>query len=44
MGIGAMTDVRWTDFYETAAKTVYPADLDWKSAYTLEFVTPAKTP
>jgi NitT/TauT family transport system substrate-binding protein len=44
MGIGAMTDARWQDFYETAARNVYPPDLDWKSAYTLEFVTPAQTP
>jgi len=40
LGIGAMTDARWAAFYETAAKSVYPADLDWKSAYTLQFVTP----
>lgn len=39
-GIGAMTDARWTEFFETAAKAVYP-DVDVRSAYTLQFVTPA---
>jgi len=38
-GIGAMTDTRWRDFYETMSKAgVYPADLDVTKAYTLQFV------
>jgi NitT/TauT family transport system substrate-binding protein len=39
LGIGAMTDARWKDFFDTMVKAgVYPADLDYKSAYTLQFV------
>ncbi len=39
LGIGAMTDTRWKAFFETmAAAGVYARDLDYKSAYTLEFV------
>ena len=38
-GIGAMTDARWKDFFETMAKAgLYPAELDWQRAYTLQFV------
>jgi NitT/TauT family transport system substrate-binding protein len=39
LGIGAMTDARWKDFFETmAGQGVYPKDMDWKKAYTLQFV------
>jgi NitT/TauT family transport system substrate-binding protein len=39
LGIGAMTDARWTSFFATASKLgLYPADLDYRSAYTLRFV------
>jgi NitT/TauT family transport system substrate-binding protein len=39
MGIGAMTDARWKDFFETMSKAgLYPADMDYKKAYTLKFV------
>jgi NitT/TauT family transport system substrate-binding protein len=39
MGIGAMTDARWKDFFDTMAKAgLYPADMDYKKAYTLQFV------
>lgn len=39
MGIGAMTDARWRDFFDTMAKAgLYPADMDYKKAYTLQFV------
>jgi len=39
LGIGAMTDARWKDFFDVMAKQgVYPASLDWKQAYTLRFV------
>ncbi|MDI1364528.1 MAG: ABC transporter substrate-binding protein [bacterium] len=38
-GIGAMTDARWAEFFAVAAdQGVYPKDLDYKSAYTLQFV------
>jgi NitT/TauT family transport system substrate-binding protein len=38
MGIGAMTDARWKDFFDTmSAAGVYSATLDYKSAYTLQF-------
>jgi NitT/TauT family transport system substrate-binding protein len=38
-GIGAMTDARWQDFYDTMAKAdLYPAGMDYKKAYTLQFV------
>jgi NitT/TauT family transport system substrate-binding protein len=38
-GIGAMTDARWHDFYETMAKAgLYPSGLDVRRAYTLQFV------
>jgi NitT/TauT family transport system substrate-binding protein len=39
LGIGAMTDARWRDFFETMVKAgVYPRDLDYHTAYTLEFI------
>ncbi|MGE0255450.1 MAG: ABC transporter substrate-binding protein [Alphaproteobacteria bacterium] len=39
MGIGAMTDARWKDFYDKmVASGLYKADLDYKKAYTLAFV------
>jgi NitT/TauT family transport system substrate-binding protein len=39
LGIGAMTDARWKNFFDTMVKAgVYPANLDYKAAYTLEFV------
>jgi NitT/TauT family transport system substrate-binding protein len=39
LGIGAMTDARWKDFFDTMVKAgVYPANLDYKQAYTLQFV------
>jgi len=39
MGIGTMTDARWKEFFDVmAAQKVYPADLDYKKAYTLEFL------
>jgi len=38
-GIGAMTDARWKDFFDTmVASGVYPPALDYKAAYTLEFL------
>ncbi|HEY9235033.1 MULTISPECIES: ABC transporter substrate-binding protein [Phenylobacterium] len=41
-GVGVMTDARWAEFFKVAAdQGVYPKDLDYKKAYTLDFVTPA---
>jgi NitT/TauT family transport system substrate-binding protein len=38
-GIGAMTEQRWRDFFETMVKAgVYPADLDFRRAFTVQFV------
>jgi NitT/TauT family transport system substrate-binding protein len=38
-GIGAMTDARWREFFDTMSKAgLYPADMDYKKAYTLQFV------
>src|SRR5579872_7227560 len=38
-GIGAMNDARWQDFYDTMSKAgLYPAGMDYKKAYTLQFV------
>lgn len=38
-GIGAMTEARWRDFFETMVKaSLYPAGLDFRKAYTLQFV------
>jgi NitT/TauT family transport system substrate-binding protein len=39
LGLGAMTDERWFDFFKMmAGQGVYPADLDYKQAFTLRFV------
>jgi len=39
LGIGAMTDARWQDFFRTmSGQGLYPADLDFRKAYTLRFV------
>jgi len=38
-GIGAMTEARWQDFFETMVKAgLYPADIDFRKAYTLQFL------
>ncbi|MBV8936727.1 MAG: ABC transporter substrate-binding protein [Alphaproteobacteria bacterium] len=38
-GIGAMTEKRWQEFFETMAGAgVYPKDLDFRQAFTLRFV------
>ena len=37
--VGAMTDARWKAFFDVAsAQGVYPKTMDYKSAYTLQFV------
>lgn len=39
LGVGAMTDQRWADFFKAAAaEGLYPKDLDYRKGYTLEFV------
>jgi NitT/TauT family transport system substrate-binding protein len=39
MGIGAMADARWKDFFDTMAKAgLYPADMDYRKAFTVRFV------
>ena len=39
MGIGAMTEERWAEFYKaTAEQGLYPKGLDISKAYTLQFV------
>jgi NitT/TauT family transport system substrate-binding protein len=38
-GIGAMTETRWRDFFDTMASAgVYPKDMDYKQAFTFQFV------
>ncbi len=38
-GIGAMTEARWRDFFDTMVNAgVYSKDLDFRRAYTLRFV------
>ena len=39
LGVGAMTDARWHDFFNMMSNAgVYPKDLDFRKAYTLQFV------
>jgi NitT/TauT family transport system substrate-binding protein len=39
LGIGAMTDARWKDFFDVMSKGgLYPQDLNYKKGYTLDFV------
>lgn len=39
LGVGAMTEARWREFFEvTSAQGVFPEDLDWRRAFTLDFV------
>jgi NitT/TauT family transport system substrate-binding protein len=38
-GIGAMTEARWREFFDTMANAgIYPKDLDFHKAFTLQFV------
>src|SRR6185437_13190561 len=38
-GIGTMTDARWKTFFEMASGAgVYPKSLDYRKAYTLQFL------
>ncbi len=39
LGIGAMSDARWHEFFDGMAKAgLYPADMDYRRAFTLQFV------
>ncbi len=39
LGIGAMTDARWKQFFDVmVAQKIYSASLDWRQAYTLQFL------
>ena len=39
LGIGAMSDARWTELFTVMSGAgAYPKDLDYKKAYTLDFV------
>lgn len=39
LGLGAMTDARWASFFAVMTKAgIYPASLDYKQAYTLDFL------
>jgi NitT/TauT family transport system substrate-binding protein len=38
-GIGAMSDARWASFFQVASsQNVYPKDMDYRRAYTLQFL------
>jgi NitT/TauT family transport system substrate-binding protein len=38
-GIGAMSEARWGQFFkQMSGEGVYPADMDWHKAFTLQFV------
>jgi NitT/TauT family transport system substrate-binding protein len=39
LGIGVMTDARWAEFFQvTSSQGVYPPSMDYRKAYTLQFV------
>lgn len=39
LGLGAMTDARWKSFFDVMTKAgVYPASLDYRQAYSLDFL------
>ncbi len=39
LGIGAMTDARWKDFFTSmVAARLYPPELEYQKAYTLQFI------
>ena len=38
-GIGAMSEARWREFFDTMTRAgLYPADMDFRSAFALQFV------
>ncbi len=39
LGVGAMTEARWGAFFAVmAAQGIYPATMDWRQAYTMQFL------
>jgi NitT/TauT family transport system substrate-binding protein len=39
LGFGAMTDARWKSHFDMlVANKLFPADFDYKSSYTLQFL------
>jgi NitT/TauT family transport system substrate-binding protein len=43
LGIGAMTQARWSDFFQQmVAAKLYTPDLDYTKAFTLKFITKSK--
>jgi NitT/TauT family transport system substrate-binding protein len=39
LGVGAMTDAGWKNFFDTMVKDgIYDKNLNWKAAYDLRFV------
>lgn len=39
--VGAMSEARWAEFFRvTSQQGVYPKDMDYRQAFTLDFVTP----
>ena len=39
LGLGAMTDARWRSFFDVMTQAgLYPASLDVRQAYTLDFL------
>ena len=39
--VGAMSEARWAEFFKiTSQQGVYPKDMDYRQAFTLDFVTP----
>lgn len=43
LGIGAMVEARWRGFFKTmSAQGLYPADMDWRTAYTTRFLPRTK--
>lgn len=42
-GIGTMTETRWAAFFKTmSAQGLYPKDMNWRSAYTTQFLEPSR--
>lgn len=45
LGLGAMTEKRWRNFFNTMSQSgVYPPDLSWQSAFTTQFINDGDAP
>ena len=45
LGLGAMTEKRWRNFFNTMSQSgVYPPDLSWQSAFTTQFINAGDAP